>query len=99
MAILDEKDLVKMANKIYINPTKEVLEFLKHEYNQINENLKLLKSIDVDRVEPLARISKPLNNILREDEPNQNIKLKKSVALANASERDDDYIVIRRIFK
>ena len=32
MAKLNEKDFIKMANKIYIEPTKEVLDFLKEEW-------------------------------------------------------------------
>lgn len=98
MEKLNEKDLIKMANKIYIEPTKDVLEYLKLEYEEINNNLEKLKKFDVSNIEPLARISRPIT-FLREDEIDNSIILEKKVALKNATEKNDDFIVIKRIIK
>lgn len=98
MKKINEKDLIRMANKIYIEPTKDVLEYLKLEYEEINSNLEKLKKFDVSNVEPLTRIT-PSITFLREDEIDESIILEKDVALKNASEKNDDFIVIKRIIK
>ena len=98
MAKLNEKDFIKMANKIYIEPTKEVLDFLKEEYDLIEKNLEKFKQIDVSKVEPLVRISEPIN-FLREDEFDTSIILDKEVILDNSTEKDSNYVLIKRILK
>lgn len=98
MTKLNEKDFIKMANKIYIEPTKEVLDFLKKEYDLIEKNLEQFKKIDVSKVEPLIRISKPIN-LLREDEFDSSIILDKEVILDNSTEKDSNYVLIKRILK
>lgn len=92
---MDEK-IKEIASKIYINPSNEVLESLKKEYNFIKENLKLLEEIDTTNVEPMTRISPPIN-LLRDDKIDPSILIKKEVVLKNASNKDDDYIIMKRI--
>ena len=98
MSKLNEKKFIEMANKIYIEPTNEVLEFLKKEFDQINKNLEKLEKIDTSNTEPLVRLAKPIF-FLREDEKNEKMKLDKKIALNNASEKNDNYIIIKRILK
>ncbi len=98
MSKLSEEDFIKLANKIYISPDKKTLEYLKVEYNEINEGLEKLKLIDIEGVEPLTRISKNIN-FLREDIVDESIKLEKQVALNNAKEKDNNFIIMKRILK
>ncbi len=98
MKKLNKDDFIKMANKIYIEPSLEVLEHLENEYNQINEMLELLEKIDVSNVEPLTRIALPID-FLREDIEDNKIILDKSIALSNAKEKNKDFVVIKRILK
>ncbi len=98
MSKLNEKDFIKMANKIYIDPSNDVLDFLKLEYDHIDRNLENLKKIDVSNIDPLTRIAKPID-FLREDEVDETIILKKEIVLQNAQDKNDDYVVIKRILK
>lgn len=98
MSKLTEKDFMAMANKIYINPNKDVLNYLKQEYEQINFSLQKLKKIDISNVEPLVRVGLPIFD-LREDEEDLNIVANKEKILMNASENNGDYVVIKRILK
>ncbi|WP_022935535.1 Asp-tRNA(Asn)/Glu-tRNA(Gln) amidotransferase subunit GatC [Mesomycoplasma moatsii] len=98
MSKLTEKDFIAMANKIYINPNKDVLNYLKQEYEQINFSLQKLKKINISDVEPLVRVGLPISD-LREDEEDLNIVANKEKILMNASENNGDYIVIKRIIK
>lgn len=98
MSKLTEKDFIAMANKIYINPSKDVLNYLKQEYEQINFSLQKLKKINISDVEPLVRVGLPISD-LREDEEDLNIVANKEKILMNASESNGDYVVIKRIIK
>lgn len=98
MSKLTEKDFIAMANKIYINPNKDVLNYLKQEYEQINFSLQKLKKINISDVEPLVRVGLPISD-LREDEEDLNIVANKEKILMNASENNGDYVVIKRIIK
>ena len=44
----------KMAQKIYINPDEKVVESIANEYQFIQNNLEILKTINVDNVEPVS---------------------------------------------
>lgn len=95
---LNEKDFIKMANKIYIEPTKEVLDHLAKEYEEIAKALDNLNQIDVSNVKPTVRLANPII-YLREDQEDKSILLNKKVVLENAKEKNDDYVIIKRIFK
>lgn len=93
-----DKKFKELASKIYINPSKKVLESLEEEYNFIQKNLEFLNKIDTTNVEPMTRISQPIN-ILREDEIDSSILIPKKVLLDNGFDKDEDYIIMKRIFK
>lgn len=88
----------KMAQKIYINPDEKVVESIANEYQFIQNNLEILKTINVDNVEPFTRISPPINfENLRADETQTKTYLAKEVVLENAKEKDQDFVIIKRI--
>lgn len=93
-----DKKFKELASKIYINPSKKVLESLEEEYNFIQKNLEFLNKIDTTNVEPMTRISQSIN-ILREDEIDSSILIPKKVLLDNGFDKDEDYIIMKRIFK
>lgn len=95
---IKEKDLLKIAKKIFIEPNKEVLKLLENDYEYIKESIKMLDKFDLSNVKPLTRISKPID-FLREDEEQNNIILDKKIALKNAANKNKDYIIIKRILK
>ncbi|MBD5423146.1 MAG: hypothetical protein HDR43_01465 [Mycoplasma sp.] len=98
MSKLNEEYFKLMANKIYIEPNDEVIFMLKNEYENINRKLEELKKIDITNIEPLTRISQPIK-FLREDIEDKEIKLDKKLVLDNASQKNSDFIIIKRIIK
>lgn len=90
----------KMAQKIYINPTKKVVDSLALDFKSLEQRLKHLDKIDVTGVEPLVRISPKINfNDLRDDEISKNMYLDKKKMLKNSFDKNDDFVVIKRILK
>lgn len=87
-----------MAKKIYINPQEEVLVYIQKEKEELDLNLSLLREIDTENVEPMTRIC-PKINYLREDVVEENFYLEKSEVLNNAKEKDDNYVIMKRIIK
>lgn len=88
----------KMAQKIYINPDDEVVKSIENEYHFIQKNLSDLKKINVDNVEPFTRISPPIHfSDLRTDQSQQNCYIDKKIILENASQKNDDFVIIKRI--
>ena len=98
MSKLNEEYFKLMANKIQIEPNDEVIFMLKNEYENINRKLEELKKIDITNIEPLTRISQPIK-FLREDIEDKEIKLDKKLVLDNASQKNSDFIIIKRIIK
>ena len=98
MIKLSKEELIKLANKIYIQPTEEVIHSIEKEIEILNRNLQALIQIDVTNIEPLARVGMPIIN-LRDDEPNDHILLDKSIVLNNAKDKDHDFVLMKGILK
>ena len=95
-----EEKFVKMAQKIYINPDPKVIASIANEYQFIQNHLELLKAIDVEGIEPMSRICPPIKfTSLRADQIDQQVYLNKKVLLANAVDKDEDFVIIKRIFQ
>lgn len=90
----------KMAKKIYINTSKEVIDSLSQEYKFIQKNIDELKKINIDGVEPMSRISRPISfDDLRDDEVNELIYINKDILLNNSKDKNKDFVVMKRIIK
>lgn len=97
---MDRDFLKTMAQKIYINPSEEVLNSLASEYDFLKKNLEELKKINVDNIDPLVRIALPINfEHLRNDEIDKDIYLEKEILLENAKDKNEDFVVMKRIIK
>lgn len=97
---MNEKELEKIAKKIYITPSKEVINSLVNEYNFLKQNLEELKKINIDNIEPMTRISPKIDfNDLREDLIDASMYLKKEDLLKNAKDKNEDFVLIKRIVK
>ncbi|MGL5520284.1 MAG: Asp-tRNA(Asn)/Glu-tRNA(Gln) amidotransferase subunit GatC [Metamycoplasmataceae bacterium] len=93
---MKKEEFLELSKKILINANDEVIIQLEKEFDFINDNLNLLRKIDVSNIEPMFRIS-PKTSFLREDKIGQ--ILDKEKVLLNSKEKDEDFIIIKRIIK
>ncbi|MGL4252177.1 MAG: Asp-tRNA(Asn)/Glu-tRNA(Gln) amidotransferase subunit GatC [Metamycoplasmataceae bacterium] len=93
---MTKEKFILMTNKILINIDEKVLDSLQEEFYFIQENMKRIENINIEGVEPMARISKPIT-FLREDIEGPSLDKKK--LLSNATYHDDDYVIMKRILK
>ncbi|WP_033161472.1 Asp-tRNA(Asn)/Glu-tRNA(Gln) amidotransferase subunit GatC [[Mycoplasma] collis] len=95
---LNEEKITNLAKKIMLKPSKEAIELLKNDYNQLIDLLSLVEEIDVTNVMPLTRIENLEDLNLREDIP-KNYKENKSKILKNAAEKNSDFIIVKKVIK
>ncbi|MGL5733047.1 MAG: Asp-tRNA(Asn)/Glu-tRNA(Gln) amidotransferase subunit GatC [Metamycoplasmataceae bacterium] len=93
---MTKEKFILMTNKILINIDENVLNSLQEEFYFIQENMDRIENINIDGVEPMARISKPIT-FLREDI--EGPSLEKEKLLSNAADHDEDYVIMKRILK
>ncbi len=91
-----KEKFVLMTKKILINIDENVLNSLQNEFYYIEENMNKIKDIDIEGVEPMARISQPIT-FLREDI--EGPTLPKEKLLSNSHTHNDDYVIMKRILK
>ncbi len=97
MSKIKTEELVKIANTLQLEPTNEVLSGLEKDAVKIEENLKCLKSINVDNVEPMFRVDDTPISFLREDRPGET--LTKEQVIKNAKTKTGDFITIKKVVK
>ena len=95
MIKLNEEFFKKIGKKIYIETDVQFINTLHQEFNNIYQKLEDLQKIDTTNIEPLVRVGNPIS-ILREDEIDPSIQLDKKLALANAKEKNEDFVIIQR---
>lgn len=93
---MTREKFILMTKKILIDIDENVLNSLQNEFYFIQESMDKIKNINIDGVEPMARISKPIS-FLREDI--EGPSLPKEKLLSNAAKHDDDYVIMKRILK
>lgn len=93
---MTKEKFISMTNKILIDIDEKVLKALEDEFYFIQKNMDKIKNINIDDVEPMVRISKPIT-FLREDV--EGPSLDKNKLLSNASKHNDDYVIMKRILK
>jgi aspartyl/glutamyl-tRNA(Asn/Gln) amidotransferase C subunit len=93
---MTKEKFIAMTKKILINIDDKVLMSLQDEFYCIEKNMEKIQNINVDGVEPMARISKPIT-FLREDV--EGPTLSKEQVLSNALEHNDDYVIMKRVLK
>ncbi|MGL5617474.1 MAG: Asp-tRNA(Asn)/Glu-tRNA(Gln) amidotransferase subunit GatC [Metamycoplasmataceae bacterium] len=93
---MDKEKFILMTKKILIDIDENVLNSLQEEFYFIQENMDSIKNINIDGVEPMARISKPIT-FLREDI--EGPSLDKDKLLSNSANHNDDYVIMKRILK
>jgi aspartyl-tRNA(Asn)/glutamyl-tRNA(Gln) amidotransferase subunit C len=93
---MTKEKFISMTDKILIKIDEKVLDSLQDEFYFIENNMNKIKNINVDGIEPMARISPP-TNFLREDI--EGPSLPKEKLLSNAFEHNDNYVIMKRVLK
>ena len=91
-------DFKKLCQNAKVAFQPQVVANIKTEWKALNQAINHLKTINIDGVEPFVRISPPIDfSQLRNDEIDQSVYLNKTVALKNASAKDQDFVIIKKI--
>lgn len=90
-----KEQLIEIVKSIMLEPKPEVINQILEDWNNLEDELKVLNKIDTTNIEPLSHIDeKPLIDFLREDEPNMNSSISKDNILSNAHQKDNDYVIV-----
>jgi aspartyl-tRNA(Asn)/glutamyl-tRNA(Gln) amidotransferase subunit C len=94
MAVLSRSDVEHVAHLARLGLTEEELGRLEGELNHILDQYAILATLDTEAIPPTAQTIE-LENILRNDVPMPSLPVEE--ALANAPEREGDFIVVPAI--
>ncbi len=94
MASLSRDDVAHVAHLARLGLTEEELSRLEGQLNHILDQYAVLASLDTDHIAPTAQTIE-LENILRDDVAMPSLPVEE--ALANAPEREGDFIVVPAI--
>jgi aspartyl-tRNA(Asn)/glutamyl-tRNA(Gln) amidotransferase subunit C len=94
MAVLSRSDVEHVAHLARLGLTEDELARLEGQLNHILDQYTILATLDTDAIAPTAQTIE-LENILRDDVPLASLPVED--ALANAPERDGDFIVVPAI--
>lgn len=89
---MDKNKLKEISNSLKFNATDVVANQILNIADQLEKDLMLLRSFDTSQVKPMSRIDDTPISFLRDDV--EASTLSKSDVLNNASEKDDDFIII-----
>ncbi|WP_027122555.1 glutamyl-tRNA amidotransferase [Metamycoplasma spumans] len=96
---MQETELKKLAKNLLFDPNPEVLELAKNMLISIDKKLDDLENFNLDNYKAQSHINeKPIDfSMLRKDEVDTSFNIKKQDLLNNAANRNDDYVVMRKV--
>ena len=100
---MDEKKVKELAKKIYLNPSKEVINLTIDLYKKIDKGLKKFENDPVlqsiDKFMPISRADEsPIQfEDLREDYEDETFKLSKQNIFKNSNNVENDLIFIKKV--
>ena len=100
---MDEKKVKELAKKIYLNPSKEVIDLTIDLYKKINKGLEKFENDSVfksiDKFIPISRVDEsPIKfEDLREDFEDETFKLSKQNIFENSNNVENDLIFIKKV--
>lgn len=100
MKSIDKEKLFSIVKSLMIAPSEQVIDQILLEWEQIQQQMKIMNKIDTSNIEPLTHINEtPLIDFLREDVEDNSFSISKQQILENAPEKDDNYIITTRVVK
>ncbi|WP_373438965.1 glutamyl-tRNA amidotransferase [Metamycoplasma equirhinis] len=96
---MNKVEIKELANKLFIEPSDDVINLTNALLDSIDEGLKDLEEFDLEAWRPQSHINeKPISFFdLRKDEVDSDFYLKKSDVLANSKQHNDDCVIIRKV--
>ena len=100
---MDEKKVKELAKKIYLNPSKEVIDLTIDLYKKIDKGLEKFENDSVfqsiDKFMPISRVDEsPIKfEDLREDYEDEKFKLSKQNIFKNSNNVENDLIFIKKV--
>ena len=100
---MDEKKVKELAKKIYLNPSKEVIDLTIDLYKKIDKGLEKFENDSVfqsiDKFIPISRVDQsPIKfEDLREDYEDETFKLSKQNIFENSNNVENDLIFIKKV--
>ena len=100
---MDEKKVKELAKKIYLNPSKEVIDLTIDLYKKIDKGLEKFENDSVfqsiDKFIPISRVDEsPIKfEDLREDYEDEEFKLSKQNIFKNSNNVENDLIFIKKV--
>lgn len=92
---MNKESVKKQVAKIHLNTKEEILVQLEKESEMFLKQIQLLKSINVDGVEPMTRINNEPISFLREDVEGETFAREK--ILANAPEAKGNFVALKKV--
>lgn len=100
MKSIDKEKLFSIVKSLMIEPSEQVIDQILLEWEQIQQQMKIMNKIDTTNIDPLTHINEtPLIDFLREDVEDNSFSISKQQILENAPEKDDNYIITTRVVK
>lgn len=100
---MDEKKVKELAKKIYLNPSKEVIDLTIDLYKKIDKGLETFENDSVfqsiDKFMPISRVDEsPIKfEDLREDYEDETFKISKEAIFKNSNNVENDLIFIKKV--
>ncbi|WP_405311603.1 glutamyl-tRNA amidotransferase [Metamycoplasma faucium] len=100
---MDEKKVKELVKKIYLNPSKEVIDLTIHLYKKIDKGLEKFENDSVfqsiDKFMPISRVDESSIKFedLREDYEDETFKLSKQNIFKNSNNVENDLIFIKKV--
>ena len=91
---LSREEVIHIAQLARLGMTEADIEKAREQLSHILENFEVLKEVDTTNIPPTAQ-SINLRNVLREDVPSAS--LTQEQVLANAPDREEDFIKLRAV--
>ncbi|QIW62119.1 Asp-tRNA(Asn)/Glu-tRNA(Gln) amidotransferase subunit GatC [Mycoplasmopsis gallinacea] len=98
MKHISKEKLYEIVNSLMLEPSKEVIEGILEKWETIQNDLEDIKAWDLENVKPMTHINEQLHiDFLREDEPASLPSINKEQILANATEKDDSFVITTKV--
>lgn len=93
---LSREEVKHLALLVHLGLSDDDVERLREQLSNILENFEILQKVDTTGVEPTAH-SIALENVLRDDETAPSLPSER--VLANAPDREEDYLKVRAVLE
>ncbi|ADE19413.1 Asp-tRNA(Asn)/Glu-tRNA(Gln) amidotransferase subunit GatC [Mycoplasma crocodyli] len=96
---INKEKLKEIVKSLMLKPSKDVIDGIILDWNELQYNLAILNKINTEGVEPMSHINEtPIVDFFRDDVV-VNFGISKSEMLSNASQKDSDFVITKKVVK